>query len=226
MMTFLANPQTQQQGDAVRDMPVLVSFASWSPWMERYHQSWGPMLVDSGAYSEMTGAAQVDLGAYREFVERWGQRAIATAGLDDICGDWRRSMRNYQAIPSTFPTYHDTDPPELLPELVAMAQERDTWLGVGLLPPRNGKRAWLERTMRQVPRGLHVHGWALRAYRKTVNGFASMDSTNWFRDAMAIRSRAALQHLTYGECLDIIVKRYKRELLMTPSRVEQIGLAL
>ncbi len=38
----------------------------------------------------------------------------------------------------------------------------------------------------------------------------SVDSTNWWRDAMALRTMADLSHLTYGECLDIIVKRYQR----------------
>ena len=81
----------------------------------------------------------MDLGAYREWAERWKGHADAIAGLDDIRGDWRRSMLNYEQMPLGFPTFHDTDPWELLPDLVALARERGRWLGVGLKPPREGK---------------------------------------------------------------------------------------
>ena len=88
----------------------------------------------------------------------------AIAGLDDITGNWRRSMENYASFPGGFPTYHESDPPELLPELVAMAAERGQWLGLGLLPPRNGKDGWVTETLANIPEGIHVHGWAMRAY--------------------------------------------------------------
>jgi hypothetical protein len=36
-----------------------------------------------------------------------------------------------------------------------------------------------------------------------------VDSTNWWRDAMQIRRD--LPWLTYGEALELVIKRYKRE---------------
>ena len=60
-----------------------------------------------------------------------------------------------------------------------------------------------------MPDDLHVHGWALRAYTH-IRRLDSVDSTNWWRDAMDLRTLPALAHLTYGECLEIIVKRYQR----------------
>jgi hypothetical protein len=36
-----------------------------------------------------------------------------------------------------------------------------------------------------------------------------MDSTNWWRDAMKLRSE--LPWLTYGETLELVIKRYQRE---------------
>lgn len=207
MIVYLASPNTQQQAEHVADMPVLLSFAVYSPWMDKYQQSFRRVLVDSGAYSELTGAAKVDLGAYREWAERWTPHADAIAGLDDIGGDWRRSMRNYAAMPSGFPTFHDTDPWDLLPELVAMARERGGWLGLGLKPPREGKELWIRRVCASVPADIHLHGWALRAYTQ-VRRLDSVDSTNWWRDAMKIRRD--LPWLTYGECLAIVVKRYQR----------------
>ena len=220
MITYLASPRNQLQADACIDMPVLVSYVTWSPWMTRCQQSWGSLLIDSGAYSEHTGNAMVDIEKYRDFVAEWGWRAEAVAGLDDISGNWRRSMRNYQQIESTFPTYHDTDPSELLDELVAMSKERGGWLGIGLKPPRQGKEDWLRQTMERIPDDIHVHGWALRLYRNKIAGFSSMDSTNWFRDAMLLRGTTALAHLTFGECLHIIVKRYKREKNVVPDKGE------
>lgn len=72
--------------------------------MERYQASFSRLLIDSGAYSELTGKAKVDLGRYREWSQRWQGHADAVAGLDDISGDWRRSLRNYAEIPWGFPT--------------------------------------------------------------------------------------------------------------------------
>ncbi len=37
-----------------------------------------------------------------------------------------------------------------------------------------------------------------------------MDSTNWWRKAQEIRTLSLCNHLTYPECLEIMVKRYKR----------------
>lgn len=207
MIVYLASPNTQQQAEHAADMPVLLSFACYSPWLDRYQATFRRVLIDSGAYSELTGAATVDLGAYKDWAERWTDHADAVAGLDDIRGDWRRSLRNYAAMPQGFPTFHESDPWELLPELVAMARERGGWLGVGLVPPRDGKERWVRRVAEAVPADLHLHGWALRAYTH-VRRFDSVDSTNWWRDAMAIRKE--LPWLTYGECLAIVVKRYQR----------------
>jgi hypothetical protein len=59
-----------------------------------------------------------------------------------------------------------------------------------------------------VPEDFHIHGWALRAYSH-VRRIDSMDSTNWWRDAMQLRRD--LPWLTYGETLELVVKRYQRE---------------
>lgn len=206
-MVYLASPNNQQQAEHVTDMPVLLSFASWKPWLDRYQAGFSRILIDSGAFSELTGAARVDLEEYRDWQARWDGHADAVAGLDDISGDWRRSLRNYEAIPDSFPTFHDSDPPELLDDLVAMARARQGWIGLGLVPPRGGKERWVRETCERVPDDLHVHGWALRLYAH-VRRLDSVDSTNWWRDAMKIRS--SLPWLNYGECLEIVIKRYQR----------------
>lgn len=205
---YLGTPRNHLQAHMATGMPVLVSFAIRSDW---YDRSWmhaqDPLLLDSGAYSELTGNAKVDLGEYVEWAQQW-EHAVAWAGLDDINGDWRRSMENYKA--GGFPTFHDTDPDELLDDLIPMALERGRWLGIGLLPPRTNRGSWLRRTIERIPDDILIHGFALRAYASSFPRFDSMDSTNWFRDSQKVLIDPLTRHLTPGEALEIVLKRYQR----------------
>lgn len=210
MKVYLASPRTQQQAEHVAGMPVLLSYACWATSLDKgYQQSFGRILIDSGAYSEFTTGKRIDLDAYMGWAERWVGHADAIAGLDNIAGDWRQSMANYERFLLGFPTYHDTDPPELLDDLIPMARERGGWIGLGIAPPREGKERWVRDACARIPDDIHVHGWALRRYTK-VRRLDSVDSSNWFRDAMDMRQVRELAHLTYGECLAIVVKRYQR----------------
>jgi hypothetical protein len=215
VIVYLASPQTQQQAEHAAGMPVLLSFAlvRKNAWIHKgYQQSFARILVDSGAYSELRGTATVDLAEYRDWSAAWEGHADAIAGLDDIRGDWRRSLANYEAFPAGFPTYHETDPPGLLDELVPMALERGRWIGLGMLPEtraRRGGGGWLRDALARIPPGLHVHLWAGRAYTQHRR-VDSVDSNNWWMDAQKLRTIPDLAHLTYGECLEIVVKRYQR----------------
>lgn len=208
MIVYLASPRTQQQAEHVDNMPVLLSFACWSPMLLRYQQSFARILIDSGAFSELNSGVRIDGGKYREWYKKWDGHADAVAGLDDIGGDWKRSLKNYEKF-GGFPTFHDTDPPELLDDLIGLSRERGGWIGIGLKPPRHGKEKWIRGACDRIPPDLHVHGWAMRAYTH-VRRIDSVDSTNWWRDAMKLRTLPDLKHLTYGECLEIVVKRYQR----------------
>ena len=210
MKVYFSSPGTQQQAEHVSGMPVLLSFATWRPWLSRYQQTFSNIMIDSGAFSELNTGVKIDLDKYADWSQQWIEHADAIAGLDDISGDWKRSLDNYQRFPGGFPTMHDTDPPELLKDLVQLCIERKQWLGLGLKPPRRGKEDFVRWVCDNVPENLHVHGWALRTYSK-VRRINSFDSTNWFRDAMDLRVMKQLQHLTYGETLDIVIKRYIRE---------------
>lgn len=212
MTVYLASPNTQQQAEHAAGMPVLLSFACYSPWVDRYEATFRRILIDSGAFSELNSGAKVDVGAYAEWAARWDGHADAVAGLDDIAGDWRRSLANYERFPAGFPTFHETDPDGLLDDLIPMARERGRWIALGLLPAtRQARRGegWVRAACDRIPDDLHVHGWAMRAYTQ-VRRLDSVDSTNWWRDAMKLRTIPDLAHLTYGECLDIVVKRYQR----------------
>lgn len=209
---YLASPNTQQQAEHAEGMNVLLSFASFSPWLDRYQASFDRLLIDSGAYSELNSKKKIDGQAYAEWHPRWSGRAEAVAGLDDISGDWRRSLQNYEKF-GGFPTMHEADPPGLLADLIPLARERGGWIGLGLTPPRQGKERWVRWACENVPDDLHVHGWALRAYLN-VTRLDSVDSTNWWRDGMNLATK--LPWLTYGECLGLVIKRYQRE----PKRLE------
>jgi len=209
MNVYLASPNTQQQAEHVANMPVLLSFAIYAKWLDQYQATFSRILIDSGAFSEMNTGKVVDGLAYKDWWQRWVGHADAIAGLDDIRGDWRRSLSNYEKF-GGFPTIHDTDPKEILDDLIAISrQQGNNWLGIGLMPPRDGKEDFVRWVCDNVPEDIHIHGWALRAYTH-VRRLDSVDSTNWWRDAMALRARAGLDFLTYGECLEIVVKRYKR----------------
>jgi hypothetical protein len=208
MIVYLASPNTQQQAEHVENMPVLLSFAIYGQWMDRYQQTFSRILIDSGAYSEMNSGKKIDGEEYLDWQKRWEGHADAVAGIDDIRGDWRKSLSNYEKY-GGFPTFHDSDPPELLDDLIPIARERGGWIGLGLVPPREGKEQWVRNACERIPEDLHVHGWALRAYTK-VRRLDSVDSTNWWRDGMRLRTIGDLSHLTYGECLEIVVKRYQR----------------
>jgi len=201
--TYLASPLTKFQLTHLVGMPVLLSFALWRKWHPRWLHTFGPMLLDSGAFSEFNSGKKVDIGAYKAHVDEWGWRFDAVAGLDDISGDYKRSLKNYEVL--GFPTIHDTDPPELLDDLIPIARERGGWLGMGVAPVNGSRRhgkTWVDATLARIPRDIHVHGWALRLFRDRPR-FDSVDSTNWFRDCgKLLADGIRLQWLTEEELDD------------------------
>jgi hypothetical protein len=221
LTVYLASPSNQLQAHAAADMPVLLSFSEHGKpgraWIEDYAPAFSRVLIDSGAYSELTTGKPIDLDAYMGWCERWVGKVDAIAGLDNISGDWRRSLANFERFPIGFPTFHDTDPDDLLDDLIPMARDRGGWIGLGLKPPRGGKENWVRDACDRIPDDIHVHGFALREYAHVAR-LDSIDSTNWWRDALDIRVLPLCRHLTYGETLEIVVKRYKRETRITRDR--------
>lgn len=194
--------------DKLRGMPVLVSYALYTRFLDDYVPTFERVLIDSGAFSELNSGKRIDGEAYKDWQARWQETAHidAVAGLDDIRGDWRKSLKNYELY-GGFPTMHETDPPELLKDLLPIARERGDWLGVGLLPPRGGKWRWVKETLARIPDGLHVHVWAGGEYAGHPR-VDSVDSTNWLLDSFAYRK--AMPFLTLAEAVELVVKRYQR----------------
>ncbi len=222
MRTFISSPCNQLQADLCSGLDTLVSFAAWkkNKWLDSggFMSSFGCLLLDSGAFSELSGAT-IDLGEYREWVDRY-PFAVAHSGLDSITGDYRRSLANYEAFPTSFPTFHDTDPPELLVDLCAMARERGGWLGVGLKPPRSGREDFVKRTITRIRSAgfddLHIHGWALGRYA-WIDGIHSTDSTHAWLEQGKIRN-ALGPWLTAAEALKLAVLKVERE---TKARTQE-----
>lgn len=210
MTFYLSSPSNQMTAAALAGMPVLVSYALYTKFLDDYAPTFGRMLIDSGAFSEFNTGKKIDGAAYRDWCARWADcvHVDAIAGLDDIRGDWRRSLSNYERF-GGFPTFHESDPPELLEDLLPIARERGGWLGFGLLPPRAGKWDFVRATLDRIPPGVHVHVWAGGEYCGLPR-VDSCDSVNWFREAFSIKTARLTSHLTYAECIEIQVKRYQR----------------
>lgn len=206
MRYYLGSPGNQLQAHAARDQTVLVSFAVWqkfkplSDWMPSFKS----VLLDSGAYSELNSGKVINLDDYLAWRADFPW-ADAWAGLDDISGNFSRSLRNYER--GGFPTIHNTDPDGALEDLIPIARERGGWLGVGLKPPRTNCDLWLYETLPKIPDDLHVHGFAMGAYTHHER-IDSIDSTHWWNEAMKYRTR--MPWLTYGETLEIAVKKTVR----------------
>jgi len=212
MIVYLASPGNQVQAHCASGMDVLVSYGTFSDWLYQYTPTFKSLLIDSGAYSAYNSGKTISVEAYADWSSQWEGRAAAIAGLDDIKGDWKTSLKNYELC--GFPTYHNSDPPELLDDLIEIAKRRGNWLGIGIDGKREGMDGFLRGAMEKIPPEIHVHGWALRRYRWTYR-FGSVDSTNWWRDGMQLRLK--LPWLSYAECLEIIIKRERREII-TPNK--------
>lgn len=208
LRVYLASPDNQLQANAARSQNVLLSFAlaSKKTFLEKgYLGSFDRLLIDSGAFSAFNTGATIDPVEYMDWAKKihWADN---WAALDDISGDYRKGMKNAEQF--GFPTFHDSDPEEILPDLIDISRERGNWLGIGLVPPRSRRSDWLARNLEKIPPDIHVHGWALGAYAQTQKRIDSFDSTHWWREAMKMRSN--LPWLTYGESLELTVKKVQR----------------
>lgn len=221
LTVYLGSPRTQQQAHSANGMPVLLSYPLYSKWMDGYLASYDRVLVDSGAFSELNSGVSVDLDGYAEFSKSMLSvpHVDACACLDDIRGDWRRGLRNWESMPWTFPVFHDSDPPEALEAILERVFDdgRPRWIGLGMVPPRRSAD-WLDQTLSTLEKrapGLHVHGFALRGHLdrllKHRGRSVSVDSVNWILDVRKILDSPLTRHLTPAEALDIIVKRYRRD---------------
>ena len=92
----MGSPNNQMHFAQLAGSDVLLSFAiagKWDSIRTKWQQSWGKILIDSGAYSVMnTPGTTIDVYEYAEWVDAWGDRPDAHAALDSIEGDEKISI--------------------------------------------------------------------------------------------------------------------------------------
>jgi hypothetical protein len=82
MIIYLASPKTQLQAESVSNMPVLLSFSHCLKFIIKDHQqTFRRILIDSGAFSEMSKGTRVDGKAYHDWWQQW-------VGHADAKPDW------------------------------------------------------------------------------------------------------------------------------------------
>lgn len=217
MIFYLSSPSNQMHASFLADAPVLLSYTLYPksgrggkcPMMDDYIASFGRILIDCGAWSAMNSGVVIDGEKYAEWLKRWEgvEHVDAVAGLD-VIGDWRASLKNYERY-GGFPTLHLNAPDGVLNDLIPLARERGHWIGLGGLAahPAGSQWEWVRKTLDRIPDDLHVHIWGGGSYSGHPD-CDSVDSTNWFRDAWKYLNQ--LPFLTPAECVELVVKRYRR----------------
>lgn len=223
MRCYLSTPGSLAQAQACAGANVLISFAYASTWFVNFAPAFGRLLWDSGAFTAYTKGKTIDLDAYAETARSvpWSD---AAASLDDISGDWKNGLANWDRYPWMFPVLHDTDPPQALDAILERLCDKDRarfrpssqqWIGLGLKPPRaqGPARRWLAGVLPRIPVGVHIHGFAMRGFGDVLiadrGAECSADSVNWMLDARKVMQD--MPWLTSVECVEIVAKRYDRE---------------
>lgn len=111
----------------------LFSFALFDEWcdeMQKAKDAGCRLMLDSGAFSVLTGSSRVNLESHTRFVERYASEFILCAGLDHITNpeeSWNNWQWQRQRV-NVFPTFHVHDPWSLLNDYLSAGV---TFLGLG-----------------------------------------------------------------------------------------------
>lgn len=200
---------------------VLESFADSRPLFGRYRATFKSMALDCGAFAKKVrgGQMKIDLGAYADFVAEHGAFYDWIASLDSIAGGVAENLRNWQFLLDrgleTMPTFHQGEPLSVLADYCSQSPR----VGLGFQRDENGQivpgaEAFLDSAFSAIPAMVKVHGWAMTNFTAR-HPFASVDSRTWLFDLKALRKAQTTQgrafdHLTDGELIEIIQKRYDR----------------
>lgn len=129
------------------------------------------LFADSGAFSAHSQNGTVDLGAYAEWLHRWGEQFDAYASLDDKTS-WRAGLRNHEALLARglhpVPVVHAGEPWQLLADYCA---DHD-YVALGGLAGAAMRSAdprvqrWLSRAFDvAADHGTRLHGFGLFDWR-------------------------------------------------------------
>lgn len=221
MLIYLATPATQLQAECMAGMHVLESFAlkATQPWMVRYRPTFAGMMLDSGAFSEMTSGKPVDLGAYISFCQEHGAGYDAIINLDVISGDVTERVdagkanlqRMLDAGVDAMPVFHQGEPWSVLAELADGGR-----VGLGLQRPIRCAEEYLDGCFSRLSSRVRVHGFAMANEKYTGRyPFYSVDSATWVHELRALsalegQGSDVLRYLTQAELLRLVVTKYRR----------------
>lgn len=221
MKIYLASPGNKLHAECMGGMHVLESFAlkAQQPWMVRYRPTFAGMMLDSGAYSEMSTGKPVDLAAYIDFASehRGGYEAIVN--LDVISGDVTArvdaSAKNLTAMRAAgldaMPVFHQGEPWSVLEDIASCGH-----VGLGFQRPIRCAEDFLDGCFSRLASTCRVHGFAMAGERFTRRyPFTSVDSATWFHELRALSALSGqgsdvLQYLTQSELLALVVTKYRR----------------
>lgn len=221
MRFYLATPATQLHAEVMAGCYVLESFAikATAPWMVRYRPTFAGMMLDSGAFSEMTTGVAVDIAEYIEFCQRHGRAYDEIVNLDVISGDVTArvdaSARNLQRMRDAnldpMPVFHQGEPWSVLTDLAACGR-----VGLGFQRPIRNADEYLSGCFSRLPSSVRVHGFAMANEKYTGRyPFASVDSATWWYELKALSAISGqgsdvLQYLTQAELLRLVLTKYQR----------------
>lgn len=147
-----------------------------------FAKPWPDVFLDSGAFSAATQGAQIDLGAYAEWVKHHESLASVYANLD-VIGDAEGTARNQRELErrglSPLPVFHAHTPWAVLEGLVAEYQYVALG-GVAIKRNREALRAWIAKCFRVGGDRCVFHGFGLTAW-DIMRSFRwySVDSSSW-----------------------------------------------
>lgn len=166
----------------------LITYASykkhvWQPW-------WKSLFIDSGAFSVHNSGKTIDIEKYIDYIFQWKEmkKPIVYASLD-VIGDAKAGMKNYKKMLARglepIPTYHYSEPLEVLLELSSITSYIGLGATVGLSTPR--RKLFFDKifSLYPDPTKIGFHGFGITA-PPLIKAYpwASIDSTMAMKWAM------------------------------------------
>ena len=146
-----------------------------------FEKPWPDVFLDSGAFSAITQGAEIDLGAYCEWVKHHEDLANVYANLD-VIGDHEATTANQRTMESRglnpLPVFHTREPWSALEALVGeypyIALGGQVGINAAALRP------WLRKCFAIAGNRTVFHGFGVTAWR-LMNEFPwySVDSSSW-----------------------------------------------
>jgi hypothetical protein len=141
------------------------------------------IILDSGAFSVMTGKALIDIDEYIDFIKKHRNNIHIYANLD-VIGDYKKTAENQQYMESKglnpLPTFHYKTNYDILKKMIT----KYDYIGLGGLVPIAMKRKIMKKHLDNcfniIKDKCKVHGWGISSKKKLFNyPFYSVDSTSW-----------------------------------------------